>query len=105
MARFEDLVAPARRQREPADEALMLRGALALWQGPALGGINGTAPLLAATNALAESRLATVEQLADTCAVLGEHDRGGGAVGGTQGSPTRWPPATTGRCPTKRSND
>ncbi|MFJ2766747.1 BTAD domain-containing putative transcriptional regulator [Streptomyces sp. NPDC087300] len=73
--RFEDLAALARRQREPADAALMLREALALWQGPALGGINGTAPLLAAANALEESRIAAVEQLAATCAVLGEHDR------------------------------
>ncbi|MEU7583932.1 BTAD domain-containing putative transcriptional regulator [Streptomyces sp. NPDC041068] len=73
--RFEELVALARQQSEPADTALMLREALALWQGPALGGINGTAPLLAAANALEESRLATVEQLAATCAALGEHDR------------------------------
>ncbi|MGW2224261.1 BTAD domain-containing putative transcriptional regulator [Streptomyces formicae] len=73
--RFEDLVALARRQHEPADAALMLREALALWQGPALGGINGTAPLLAAANALEEGRLATVEQLAATYAVLGEHHR------------------------------
>ncbi|QEU91296.1 AfsR/SARP family transcriptional regulator [Streptomyces kanamyceticus] len=73
--RFEDLAALARRQREPADAALMLREALALWQGPALGGITGTAPLLAAANALEESRIATVEQLAATYAVLGEHDR------------------------------
>ncbi|WP_306323812.1 MULTISPECIES: BTAD domain-containing putative transcriptional regulator [unclassified Streptomyces] len=73
--RFEDLVTLAGRQRDPADAALMLREALALWQGPALGGTVGTAPLLAAAGALEERRLAAVEQLAAVYAVLGEHER------------------------------
>lgn len=73
--RFEGLVALARGQRDPADTALMLREALALWRGPALTGTVATAPLRAAADALEESRLAAVEQLAATYAVLGEHER------------------------------
>ncbi|MFZ3569538.1 BTAD domain-containing putative transcriptional regulator [Streptomyces sp. BH097] len=73
--RFEDLVGLARRQRDPADAALMLREALALWQGDALGGTVATPPLRAAASALVESRLATVEQLAATYGELGTHDR------------------------------
>ncbi|MFE0099338.1 BTAD domain-containing putative transcriptional regulator [Streptomyces sp. NPDC059009] len=71
--RFEDLVTLAGRQRDPADAALMLREALALWQGPALTGTVATPPLLAAAAALEESRLATVEQLARTYGQLGAH--------------------------------
>ncbi|MBO1333555.1 AfsR/SARP family transcriptional regulator [Streptomyces sp. VRA16 Mangrove soil] len=73
--RFDELVTLAQQQRDPADTALMLREALALWQGPALGGTAVTAPLLAAANALEESRLGTVEQLALAYGALGEHDR------------------------------
>ncbi|MEV3852708.1 BTAD domain-containing putative transcriptional regulator [Streptomyces sp. NPDC050095] len=75
--RFEDLVALARRQRDPGDTALMLREALALWRGDALGGTVATGPLLVAAAALEDSRLATVEQLA---AVYGESGAHGQAV-------------------------
>ncbi|MFE0100593.1 BTAD domain-containing putative transcriptional regulator [Streptomyces sp. NPDC059009] len=73
--RFEDLVKLARRQRDPSDAALMLREALALWQGPALNGTVATAPLLAAAAVLEESRLAAVEQLAAVYGELMEHEQ------------------------------
>lgn len=76
--RFEDLVTLAGRQREPSDAALMLREALALWNGPALTGTVATEPMLAAARSLEESRLVTVEQLADAYGRLGSH---GQAVG------------------------
>ncbi|MET7647993.1 BTAD domain-containing putative transcriptional regulator [Streptomyces sp. NPDC005426] len=73
--RFEELLMLAREQRSPADTVLMLKEALSLWQGPALTGTYASAPLQAAAQALEESRLATVEQLARAYAVLGEHHR------------------------------
>ncbi|MFJ6434427.1 BTAD domain-containing putative transcriptional regulator [Streptomyces sp. NPDC091416] len=73
--RFEELLMLAREQRSPADTVLMLKEALSLWQGPALTGTYASAPLQAAAHALEESRLATVEQLGRTYAVLGEHHR------------------------------
>ncbi|WP_308122982.1 AfsR/SARP family transcriptional regulator, partial [Streptomyces poriferorum] len=73
--RFEELLMLAREQRSPADSVLMLKEALSLWQGPALTGTYASAPLQAAAQALEESRLATVEQLARAYAVLGEHHR------------------------------
>lgn len=76
--RFEDLVTLAGRQKEPSDAALMLREALALWNGPALTGTVATEPMLAAARSLEESRLVTVEQLADAYGRLGSH---GQAVG------------------------
>ncbi|MBJ7906239.1 winged helix-turn-helix domain-containing protein [Streptomyces sp. DSM 110735] len=73
--RFEELLMMARQQREPADAAMMLTEALSLWQGPALGGAFTGPPLQAAAHTLEESRLATVEELARTYALLGEHHR------------------------------
>lgn len=73
--RFEELLMLAREQRSPADTVLMLKEALSLWQGPALTGTYASGPLQAAAHALEESRLATVEQLARSYAVLGEHHR------------------------------
>lgn len=78
VSRFEDLVKLAGRQREPSDTALMLREALALWNGPALTGTVATEPMLAAARGLEESRLVTVEQLAEAYGKLGSH---GQAVG------------------------
>ncbi|MGW7078846.1 BTAD domain-containing putative transcriptional regulator [Streptomyces sp. NPDC054866] len=78
VSRFEDLVKLAGRQREASDAALMLREALALWNGPALTGTVATEPMLAAARGLEESRLVTVEQLADAYGRLGSH---GQAVG------------------------
>ncbi|WP_367043798.1 BTAD domain-containing putative transcriptional regulator [Streptomyces sp. Je 1-332] len=78
VSRFEDLVKLAGRQKEPSDAALMLREALALWNGPALTGTVATEPMLAAARSLEESRLVTVEQLADAYGRLGSH---GQAVG------------------------
>ncbi|MCY0957879.1 AfsR/SARP family transcriptional regulator [Streptomyces sp. H27-H5] len=71
--RFEDLVARAREQRDPADAVTMYREALSLWQGPALADVCPSPPLQAAAQALEELRLAAVEQLAAGCARSGEH--------------------------------
>ncbi|OCC11825.1 BTAD domain-containing putative transcriptional regulator [Streptomyces sp. PTY087I2] len=73
--RFEELLMLAREQRGPADTVLMLKEALSLWQGPALSGAFTGPPLRAAAHSLEESRLATVEQLARTYGLLGEHHR------------------------------
>ncbi|MFJ2739586.1 AfsR/SARP family transcriptional regulator [Streptomyces sp. NPDC087440] len=73
--RFEELVLLARRQRQAADAVLMFREALALWRGPALTGTVSSEPLLAAAHALEETRLVTVEDLADAYSELGEHGR------------------------------
>ncbi|GGP40643.1 AfsR/SARP family transcriptional regulator [Streptomyces sindenensis] len=73
--RFEELLMLAREQRGPADTVLMLKEALSVWQGPALSGAFTGPPLRAAAHSLEESRLATVEQLARTYGVLGEHHR------------------------------
>ncbi|WP_254812175.1 AfsR/SARP family transcriptional regulator [Streptomyces cavourensis] len=73
--RFEELVMLARQQRSAADMVLMLTEALALWQGPALGGALAGPPLRAAAQSLEESRLTTVEQLARAYGELGEHHR------------------------------
>ncbi|MCX5200157.1 winged helix-turn-helix domain-containing protein [Streptomyces sp. NBC_00237] len=73
--RFEELVVLARRQRQAADAVLMFREALSLWRGPALTGTVSSEPLLAAAHALEETRLVTVEDLADAYSELGEHSR------------------------------
>ncbi|MEU5000242.1 BTAD domain-containing putative transcriptional regulator [Streptomyces sp. NPDC021622] len=73
VSRFEDLVKLAGQQRDPADAALMLQEALALWNGPALTGTVPTGPMLAAARGLEESRLVTVEQLAEAYGRLGAH--------------------------------
>ncbi|MEV8020702.1 BTAD domain-containing putative transcriptional regulator [Streptomyces sp. NPDC086554] len=73
VSRFEDLVKLAGQQRDPADASLMLQEALALWNGPALTGTVPTGPMLAAARGLEESRLVTVEQLAETYGRLGAH--------------------------------
>ncbi|MFI5803458.1 AfsR/SARP family transcriptional regulator [Streptomyces sp. NPDC051561] len=73
--RFEELVQLAKHQRQPADAVLMLREALALWRGPALTGTVSSEPLEAAAHALEETRLVTVENLADAYGELGEHGR------------------------------
>ncbi|MEV6329126.1 BTAD domain-containing putative transcriptional regulator [Streptomyces sp. NPDC051909] len=73
--RFEELVQLAGHQKHPADAVLMLREALALWRGPALTGTVASEPLLVAAQALEETRLVTVEQLAAAYGRLGEHTR------------------------------
>ncbi|MGW8889828.1 AfsR/SARP family transcriptional regulator [Streptomyces sp. NPDC055749] len=73
--RFEELLLLAREQRSATDTVLMLKEALALWQGPPLTGVFAGPPLQAAAHSLEESRLATVEQLAAAYAGLGEHNR------------------------------
>ncbi len=73
--RFEELVLLARTQRQAADAVLMFREALSLWRGPALTGTVSSEPLLAAAHALEETRLVTVEDLAEAYSELGEHGR------------------------------
>ncbi|MEU3499302.1 BTAD domain-containing putative transcriptional regulator [Streptomyces hundungensis] len=73
--RFEELVTLARGRREPGDAVLLLREALALWQGPALTGTVTSAPLQAAAHTLEELRIASVEALAEAYGELGEHGR------------------------------
>lgn len=73
--RFEELVQLAGHQKHPCDAVLMLREALALWRGPALTGTVASEPLLVAAQALEETRLVTVEQLAAAYGRLGEHTR------------------------------
>ncbi|MEU8619146.1 transcriptional regulator [Streptomyces sp. NPDC048623] len=73
--RFEELVQLAGHQKHPGDAVLMLREALALWRGPALTGTVASEPLLVAAQALEETRLVTVEQLAAAYGRLGEHTR------------------------------
>ncbi|WP_434739222.1 BTAD domain-containing putative transcriptional regulator [Streptomyces katrae] len=71
--RFERLHREAREQCEPADAVRVLREALALWEGPALGGTVGGPLLEAAAHGLDELRLAAVEELAGAHSLLGEH--------------------------------
>ncbi|MEU9255407.1 BTAD domain-containing putative transcriptional regulator [Streptomyces sp. NPDC048270] len=71
--RFEDLVALAREQCDPARAVTMYREALSLWQGPALADVCPSPSLQAAAQSLEELRLAAVEQLAAGYARLGEH--------------------------------
>ncbi|MFF0750906.1 BTAD domain-containing putative transcriptional regulator [Streptomyces sp. NPDC004267] len=71
--RFDELVQLAGHQKHPADAVMMLREALALWRGPALTGTVASEQLLVAAQALEETRLDTVEQLAAAYGRLGEH--------------------------------
>ncbi|PCG84128.1 AfsR family transcriptional regulator [Streptomyces sp. WZ.A104] len=71
--RFEELLLLAREQRSPTDTVLMLKEALSLWQGPALGGALAGPPLRAAAHSLEESRLTALEHLARAYGALGEH--------------------------------
>ncbi|MFJ3876163.1 AfsR/SARP family transcriptional regulator [Streptomyces sp. NPDC090077] len=71
--RFEQLHRLAREQREPARAVRLLQEALALWEGPALGGTVGGPLLEAAAHGLDELRLAAVEELAGAHSLLGEH--------------------------------
>ncbi|WP_069883783.1 AfsR/SARP family transcriptional regulator [Streptomyces luteocolor] len=73
--RFEELVTLARGQRAPADAVAMYQEALSLWQGPALTGAHPSQPLQAAAQALEELRLASVESLAASFSLMGEHAR------------------------------
>jgi DNA-binding SARP family transcriptional activator/tetratricopeptide (TPR) repeat protein len=73
--RFDGLVALARRAPDPGDRAALLAEALALWQGPALGGAYPSPLLRSAAQTLDEARLAAVELLADTYGDSGEHER------------------------------
>ncbi|WP_317453471.1 BTAD domain-containing putative transcriptional regulator [Streptomyces sp. CBMA152] len=73
--RFEELVQLARGRRSPGDAVLLLREALALWQGPALTDTVASPPLEAPAHALEELRLSAVEALAAAYGELGEHGK------------------------------
>jgi DNA-binding SARP family transcriptional activator/pimeloyl-ACP methyl ester carboxylesterase len=79
--RFEQLVEEARRalaEHDPATAAGQLRGALALWRGPALGDLADESFARAETLRLEELRLATLEEHFETELAL---DRHAGLVG------------------------
>ncbi|WP_243437864.1 AfsR/SARP family transcriptional regulator [Streptomyces sp. FH025] len=79
--RFEHLVRSASSAREAHAAVAPLREALALWRGPALGGIEPSVPLQCAAQALEESRLAAAEELARAHARLGDHGAAAGVLG------------------------
>ncbi|MGW7417283.1 AfsR/SARP family transcriptional regulator [Streptomyces sp. NPDC054863] len=73
--RFKELVRRGQDEERPEDVVDVLRSALALWRGPALTGTVPSAALRAAAQALEESRLVTVERLAQAYCGLGDHLR------------------------------
>ncbi|MFF9017193.1 BTAD domain-containing putative transcriptional regulator [Streptomyces sp. NPDC014870] len=70
--RFEELVRRGQQGERPEETAALLRDALGLWRGPALTGTVPSASLAAAAQALEETRLSTVEQLAELYGLLGD---------------------------------
>ncbi|MFE1441996.1 BTAD domain-containing putative transcriptional regulator [Streptomyces sp. NPDC058739] len=71
--RFEELVRLARGHKHPVDAVPVFREALGLWRGPALTGTATSEPLTAAAEALEETRLGVVENLAAAYGRLGDH--------------------------------
>jgi DNA-binding SARP family transcriptional activator len=78
LARFERLVADARRATDPRDRAERLRAALALWRGPALEDLAFEAFAQPEIRRLEELRLEAVEERIDAELASGE---GAGLVG------------------------
>ncbi|WP_374050239.1 AfsR/SARP family transcriptional regulator [Streptomyces roseicoloratus] len=74
--RFEELVRRGQQEETPGQRAARLRDALGLWRGPALTGTVPSTSLTAAAQALEETRLATVEQLAESYGLLGDLSQG-----------------------------
>lgn len=74
LRRFEALVAEGRARRGDAPEAAVTayRSALALWRGPALGGLDSEA-MRAVAHRLDEQRLAVIEECIDLELGLGRH--------------------------------
>jgi DNA-binding SARP family transcriptional activator len=75
LSRFERVAQEARDTREPVRRAQLLRGALALWRGPALAEFRDEPFADAAARRLAELRLYALEELIDAELELGEHAR------------------------------
>ncbi|HEX7302039.1 BTAD domain-containing putative transcriptional regulator [Lentzea sp.] len=73
VARFEALVAAARRSDEPAESARMLREALALWTGDPLVDCRPGEWARSESARLTELRLGATEDLMDASLALGEH--------------------------------
>jgi DNA-binding SARP family transcriptional activator len=74
--RFEQLVsdaAEAMSRSDAARAATLLKDALALWRGDALGDLGGEEPFVSHTRRLEELRLATQERLAEAELALGRH--------------------------------
>jgi len=78
VARFERLVADARRAAEPRDRAERLRAALALWRGPALEDLRFESFAQQAIRRLEEQRLEAMEERIDADLACG---RGAELVG------------------------
>jgi DNA-binding SARP family transcriptional activator len=74
--RFEQLVSDAAEAMSRSDAtraAGLLKDALALWRGDALGDLGGEEPFVSHTRRLEELRLATQERLAEAELALGRH--------------------------------
>lgn len=80
-ARFEQLVAAARRAEGPADRLVELEQALALWRGQALADLLDESSLRPERERLEEERLAAEEERFEAMLALGRH---GEAIGGLQ---------------------
>ncbi|SDH62038.1 Predicted ATPase [Lentzea fradiae] len=73
VARFESLVAAARRSEDPQESARMLREALALWTGDPLVDCRPGTWTRQESARLSELRLSATEDLMDASLALGEH--------------------------------
>lgn len=76
LSRFEELVSGATEAMSRADAgcaAALLKDALALWRGDALGDLGAEEPFVSHTRRLEELQLATQERLAEAELALGRH--------------------------------
>jgi DNA-binding SARP family transcriptional activator len=76
LSRFEELVSAAveaMSRPDPARAAALLKDALALWRGDALGDLRDEEPFVSHTRRLEELQLATQERLAEAELALGRH--------------------------------
>ena len=76
LSRFEELVSgavEAMSRPDAARAAALLKDALALWRGDALGDLRGEEPFVSHTRRLEELQLATQERLAEAELALGRH--------------------------------
>jgi DNA-binding SARP family transcriptional activator len=74
VARFERLLAAARRADDPRERLVMLDQALALWRGHALADLLDEEFARVESERLEDERLAAVEQRLETTLELGRHD-------------------------------
>jgi len=88
LARFERLVAEARRSAEPRERAEKLRVALSLWRGPALEDLTFESFAQTEIARLEEARLEALEERLDADLALG---RAGDLLGELEGLVARYP--------------